>query len=605
MKPSSVMLFLTRCLLLLMVTILSQLPKDMDAKINSDAFFGSFSYVDSDGRRRRVRPWISGPGWRSARSIANNTNDDEDELVDQADKIADMRAAWDKHQRLCGGHIPSAVCCVPKIPPLVGWSEGDPFEKIAPIPFGDGKRKKKTDTIQNSEQQPGVVDSSDGKLRQAVLHHVCDLVLNSVLFVCIEEPGVVTEQPRRSKRNMKNKRKAPAETTTSAPKDTAGLSKNVPNLPGALGQSTSSSKSRLPVASTSTAFVAPIIASPLDVLRLSKNTTLAGLGSTPAQGSTISAAVSLSDTSRSLKAPLGIAGSVLHALGLLDPLTGKSIKGTVATCSPMPRVPSGSSAQSESYDTAPEDVPRTIGEHQVAQGKVPQLGSNKTAPPSVSPSSSCANSLFGDCLDSPPDIPLNLPVDCSVPEVSTAMDQDSSSMDIIAVESGLRRVSGDSDLISPGHGIQSRKSIKQAANSSTKPSSTKAENSGVEAVSSVILPSTSSMASYAKTAITLPTENNTVILSSSNAPTHSPPNNVTTTSKKRRRSINDKQPHNTSTSANPESERNYKRRHTEIDNVVVSSASGTSFKSTISALDTPRPGGEQHQEQTVAISMAQ
>lgn len=142
MPPSSMGTFLARCLLLLVVTIISQLPNELGLKIDSDRFLSSFSYVDVDGERRRVGPWAEGPGWRSV-DAADASEDEPGDLIEQTEHISTRRMEWTLHLNKCGGHIPSVVCCVANIPPLNGWSPGDPLHKMKALPFGNRKKKEK------------------------------------------------------------------------------------------------------------------------------------------------------------------------------------------------------------------------------------------------------------------------------------------------------------------------------------------------------------------------------------------------------------------------------------------------------------------------------
>lgn len=155
MSPSSVMSFLVRCFLLLVVTMVSQLPGELGAKVDSDSFLASFSFIDSDGARKRVGPWMDGPGWRRSNSPSSASSPIDGmgaDLVDQKAHLDSQRRLWTEHQNKCGGHIPSAVCTVADITPLEGWSDGDPLEKIKPLRFGDKKPK----VTSSSEMTQGI-----------------------------------------------------------------------------------------------------------------------------------------------------------------------------------------------------------------------------------------------------------------------------------------------------------------------------------------------------------------------------------------------------------------------------------------------------------------
>lgn len=148
MSPSSIMGFLVRCLLLLAVTMMSQLPSGMDVRIDSDAFVGSLSFVDRDGSRKRLSSWADGPGWRRTDAETKFVEaavefDGHNDLVDQREHTALMRKRWNAHQQKYGGHIPSVVCCVAGYHPLEGWTEGDPIKKIQPLKFEHEKNRNK------------------------------------------------------------------------------------------------------------------------------------------------------------------------------------------------------------------------------------------------------------------------------------------------------------------------------------------------------------------------------------------------------------------------------------------------------------------------------
>lgn len=138
-KRSSFMMFLCRCILLIALFVLRQISSDIDARVDSDAFLESFSYVDEDGTRRTVGHWADGPGWRrGGRSDSGEGSGGmhgevpsdiqvSDILVSQKDHIKRMTERWDAFYRKYAGHIPYAVALKPDIMPLEGWeSDGKP-----------------------------------------------------------------------------------------------------------------------------------------------------------------------------------------------------------------------------------------------------------------------------------------------------------------------------------------------------------------------------------------------------------------------------------------------------------------------------------------------
>lgn len=137
MPAPSVMEFVVRCLLLLVLAIISQLPPTFNIKLDADSFLGSFYYTDSDGSARRVGPWVDGPGWRDPQSDTGNEDPSDrlSRLEDQSHHLANRRREWSEHQNRYGAHIPSALCCVEGITPLEGWKVGDPVTKITPLRF--------------------------------------------------------------------------------------------------------------------------------------------------------------------------------------------------------------------------------------------------------------------------------------------------------------------------------------------------------------------------------------------------------------------------------------------------------------------------------------
>lgn len=150
MSHSALMKFLTRCFLVLILSVVAQLPKAMGVKVDSDTFMGSFYYVDEEGTDCRVGSWTEGPGWRNHDRMAVDIDIDDTHKVSSAmNSLTDQRSylvgrwkLWSEHENKCGAHIPSALCCLPKITPLEGWTRGQPVPKIKPLSFTKGKGAK-------------------------------------------------------------------------------------------------------------------------------------------------------------------------------------------------------------------------------------------------------------------------------------------------------------------------------------------------------------------------------------------------------------------------------------------------------------------------------
>lgn len=156
MPPGSIVEFIARCLLILVLTVMSQLPASLGVKVDADAFLGSFYYFDSDMSPKRVSTWSDGPGWRSQSSRNGESLKDikakMNSLDSQEDHLVIQRRIWEEHQNRCGAHIPSALCCVKGITPLEGW-DGRPIRKMMPLLFPDRPKKlrKKKKRVSNNE----------------------------------------------------------------------------------------------------------------------------------------------------------------------------------------------------------------------------------------------------------------------------------------------------------------------------------------------------------------------------------------------------------------------------------------------------------------------
>lgn len=156
MAYDALMQFLTRCFLVLILAMVAQLPADMGVKVDSDVFMSAFHYTDEDGVRCRVGSWENGPGWRVPGRDKDSMDEDDDlssnnsdkfddvslRLVEQRELVAARWAEWKAHENTCGAHIPSVLCCVPKITPLEGWADGQPLQKMKPLPFNKGKKNQ-------------------------------------------------------------------------------------------------------------------------------------------------------------------------------------------------------------------------------------------------------------------------------------------------------------------------------------------------------------------------------------------------------------------------------------------------------------------------------
>lgn len=166
MSVPSTMDFLPRCSLLLILKMMSLLPPSMGVIVDSDAFLGSFSYVDDDGVRKKVGGWDNGPGWRrslqESSSAGRASCDDNNVYLSQADHLETQLQIWKEHENKYGAHIPSAVCCIAGITPLEGWSEGDSLDKIKPLLFNKGKGKASDKSKDKSQVCEDINDSSEG-----------------------------------------------------------------------------------------------------------------------------------------------------------------------------------------------------------------------------------------------------------------------------------------------------------------------------------------------------------------------------------------------------------------------------------------------------------
>ncbi|KAF8961327.1 hypothetical protein BDZ97DRAFT_1760065 [Flammula alnicola] len=109
MPRSAIMKFLCRAFLNIAVYVLGQLDPEIEARVDSDAFLNSFSFVTGDGTRRRVGPWVLGPGWRSLNAQASADLVEREKMVSQHDMLTERYEAWRTYYEHYASHIPFAV----------------------------------------------------------------------------------------------------------------------------------------------------------------------------------------------------------------------------------------------------------------------------------------------------------------------------------------------------------------------------------------------------------------------------------------------------------------------------------------------------------------
>ncbi|KAF8953459.1 hypothetical protein BDZ97DRAFT_1767424 [Flammula alnicola] len=107
----SLVAFLAKSFLTVVLCILAQLDPLIGARVDSDAFLGSFSFANEDGHHQRVGPWRLGPGWRSP-NASNETENIllDSDLVSQQTLVDSQYAKWWRYYRFYSAHIPFAVC---------------------------------------------------------------------------------------------------------------------------------------------------------------------------------------------------------------------------------------------------------------------------------------------------------------------------------------------------------------------------------------------------------------------------------------------------------------------------------------------------------------
>ncbi|KAF8972601.1 hypothetical protein BDZ97DRAFT_1913105 [Flammula alnicola] len=160
----SLVAFLAKSFLTVVLCILAQLDPLIGVRVDSDAFLGSFSFANEDGHRQRVGPWRLGPGWRSP----NASNESENilhnsDLVSQKSLVADQYAKWRRYYRFYSAHIPFAVCSG-SVPALEednlddGEDEVDPPSPSRPRKVARNAGPSRTDLPPSNNQTGGNVE---------------------------------------------------------------------------------------------------------------------------------------------------------------------------------------------------------------------------------------------------------------------------------------------------------------------------------------------------------------------------------------------------------------------------------------------------------------
>ncbi|KDR65409.1 hypothetical protein GALMADRAFT_148722 [Galerina marginata CBS 339.88] len=138
MPRMSLVTFLARSFLTLVLCILAQLDPVIGARVDSDTFLRSFSFNNAHGNRQRVGPWKLGPGWRSPDASNEPSHNDllvDYDLVSQRTLIAEKYNQWLDFCNFYGAHIPYAVCSG-SVPALeedgldYGVNEGSPSSNL-------------------------------------------------------------------------------------------------------------------------------------------------------------------------------------------------------------------------------------------------------------------------------------------------------------------------------------------------------------------------------------------------------------------------------------------------------------------------------------------
>lgn len=159
MKRSSLMKFMARSILHMALFVVRQLPSDVDARLDTDAFLGAFSYATEDGHRGVVGPWIDGPGWRQQHMDANSgpsvaSAHNTASPVSQDEHVVGKYEEWEAFYRKYAGHIPYAVAVKKKVCPLEGWTVGERLGKISSLKYP--KKKKAANNSPGANGGKGV-----------------------------------------------------------------------------------------------------------------------------------------------------------------------------------------------------------------------------------------------------------------------------------------------------------------------------------------------------------------------------------------------------------------------------------------------------------------
>ncbi|KAF8956817.1 hypothetical protein BDZ97DRAFT_1925083 [Flammula alnicola] len=164
MTRSVLMSFICRALLGLVVLVLGQIDSSVKAKVDSDAFLGSFSFTTEDGAERRVGPWAMGSGWRSPGSQSVPNLEVNRNLTSQRDIMKQQFDKWASYCDLYSRHLPyvmSAISLPRRDPRQVDDLERDYKKNPAPPTSRTRKRNQKTQGKQS--QKPRHRASSDSE----------------------------------------------------------------------------------------------------------------------------------------------------------------------------------------------------------------------------------------------------------------------------------------------------------------------------------------------------------------------------------------------------------------------------------------------------------
>lgn len=135
--------FIGRSVLQIASFITRQIPQDVGVRVDSNALLASISFVDEEGSRRRVRPWIDGPGWRNPGGDASTTafelvTDGSDDS-DQTEHIQSLHRRWERFAAKQAGHIPYAVAVKKGIHAIEGWDSNEIHKKMSGLKNPNGE----------------------------------------------------------------------------------------------------------------------------------------------------------------------------------------------------------------------------------------------------------------------------------------------------------------------------------------------------------------------------------------------------------------------------------------------------------------------------------